>query len=209
MAIANYGQLRSAIQLWIDRDDDEVVSRIPLFINMAEKEIYRELRMPAYEVTVTVTRNVDKSYSIPRDMVRLKYMTDASKNLWYQQISYPHWFGLRSGKKTTRAYPEQYFARRGGAYFLFPETEEAVELTYWRDVPEMTLDADSNVLLMIAPDLYIYQACKHAANYIGDSQRSIEFAQLADVAYQGVVRQVEEDELGGSSIAIPYVEERY
>ncbi|WNZ54789.1 hypothetical protein QT397_18160 [Microbulbifer sp. MKSA007] len=63
MAITNYGELKSAIARWLEREDlDE---SIPDFITLAELRILRELRGPTVSAEVNgavgITRNQDFS----------------------------------------------------------------------------------------------------------------------------------------------------
>ena len=59
MAITNYTQLKTAIANWLDRDD--LTSKIPDFIFLAEKQIERQVRH--YKMVERSSGELDTQYS--------------------------------------------------------------------------------------------------------------------------------------------------
>lgn len=70
MAAANYAELVDEVKAWLNRDDPDTINRIPTFINFAEKEIYRVLKLPVYESVVQLTIKNGRA-EVPFNLVQL------------------------------------------------------------------------------------------------------------------------------------------
>ena len=51
--IANYGDLKTKILTYLNKDNPEVENEVPTFIALAERKIFRQLRCPSNEKIVT------------------------------------------------------------------------------------------------------------------------------------------------------------
>lgn len=65
MAITNYTDLQSTVADWLHRSD--LTSAIPTFIQLAEKQMSRELRLKNQETEVTDTATT--TIALPADYV--------------------------------------------------------------------------------------------------------------------------------------------
>jgi hypothetical protein len=66
VTLATYGDLKSDVQRWLDRDDDTTVAEIPNFILYAHTELVRELRLPLVQTAATLTLNAER-VNLPAD----------------------------------------------------------------------------------------------------------------------------------------------
>lgn len=53
--ITTYGGLKQAVQLWLNRNDAATINSIPMFINFAENDFQRLVRLPQYEIIATTS----------------------------------------------------------------------------------------------------------------------------------------------------------
>ncbi|MCS5737119.1 phage adaptor protein, partial [Herbiconiux daphne] len=71
--IETMGDLKKAISLWSNRDDPEFLDQCHNFINFAEKDIYRRLRIPSLQREIYLNI-VDGIAHVPTDLVEVKYV---------------------------------------------------------------------------------------------------------------------------------------
>jgi len=214
--IRTYGDLKNAVALWIDRDDDEFVNQIPNFINFAEKEIYRAVRIPRFEREIYLKITNGMAY-IPTDLVQVNYIMKAQTGQVYRTTSIEELDWLRRGKTTHATQfneSEVVWARTTGRFYFYPPITstipEGTELTgnevlvsYYRDTAEMVNDSDSCAILSIAPELLLYTALKHACLFVQDDAGVQKWAALAMASMSDIQRQADNAEYSGSPLVIP------
>lgn len=213
--ISTYEDLKEAVQLWIDRDDEEFVGQVPNFINFAEKEIYREMRFPPMEKEAYL-KIVNGQADIPTDWLESIYMTTctgwnkvretSSDEVLYNLNLYPN--------STSKAVNEIMFCRMGKRFFFYPAIDANLPVTdklgnqhfdgsemilgYYADPVELVGDSESSTLLQIAPDLLLYTALKHACSFVQDNDGEQAFTAKADAAMQQMQDQKQQQDFKGS-----------
>lgn len=214
--IRNYGDLKAAVALWIDRDDDEFVNQIPNFINFAEKEIYRAVRIPRFEREIYLKITNGMAY-IPTDLLQVNYIMKAQTGEVYRTTSLEELDWLRRGKTTHTSQfneSEVVWARTTGRFYFNPPitatipegtelTGNEVLLSYYRDTAEMVNDTDSCAILTIAPELLLYTALKHACLFVQDDAAVQKWAALAMASMSDIQKQADNAEYSGSPLVIP------
>ena len=77
---------------------------------------------------------------------------------------------LRSGSTSETKY---FFTRIGEQIHFLPTpvVGDIVELIYHQDVPEMRFDNDQPYSLLIAPDVLLYLALRHASIFLRDNEQ--------------------------------------
>lgn len=192
MAIATYKNLKESVQDWLNRSDAQTVNQIPNFINFAEKELHRNLRIPPFEggIVVTVTNG---TFRVPTDLVEFINLIIPYKGI-VRQTSIDDLFN--SGMS---------FCRLANLGFVSPDIPDGtkINITYYQDQKELTDDLDTSILLEVAPELFLYTALKHASTYAQDEEDIQKYAMLAQAAYQQLIEQNEQLKYSGSPIAIP------
>lgn len=214
--IRTYGDLKNAVALWADRDDDEFVNQIPNFINFAEKEIYRAVRIPRFEREIYLKITNGMAY-IPTDLLQVNYIMKAETGQVFRVTSLEELDWLRRGKTTHgTAFNESeiVWARSTGRFYFYPPITatipEGTELTgnevlcsYYRDTSEMKNDSDSCAILTNAPELLLYTALKHAALFVQDDNSVQKWGALAAASMSDIQKQADMAEYSGSPLVIP------
>ena len=172
MSISTYTELQAAAANWLARDD--LTSRIPEFITLAEAKINRTLFHPRMETRTTLT--VDTNLAAPeyldlptdfQTMRRVRLSGVAGKPrlgfMTRTQID-----DYRYGIDNVSGQPI-YFTIVGDEMELAPTPNEnfAVEIIYRANVAL----SSTNWLLTAAPDLYLYGTLLEAMPYMEHDER--------------------------------------
>lgn len=175
MALSNYTELQASIAGWLARDD--LTSRIPDFVTLAEAKFNRTLLHPRMETRTTLTVNTlltDPEFlDLPSDfqtmrMVRLSGVTGKPRLQFMTQTQMDD-FRYATDNVTDQPV---YFTIVGDQIELAPTPNEDydVEVLYRANIPPMASNA-TNWLLTLAPDLYLYGALLEAAPYMKKDER--------------------------------------
>jgi len=175
MAIANYTDLQTAIAGWLARDDLD--ARIPDFITLAEAKFNRTLFHPRMETRDTLTVDTlsasPELLDLPSDFqtmrsVRLSGVTGKPRLAFLTQTQIEDY---RFSIDNVSDQPV-YFSIVGDQIELAPTPNEDfdIELLYRANLPALASN-DTNWLLTLAPDLYLYGALLEAAPYMQNDAR--------------------------------------
>lgn len=200
--IANYGDLKTAVQNWLNRKDSATVENIPMFINFAEKQFTRLVRLPYYETRFTRTIADSSPWvEIPNDFLSIKHFNVNGFAVTRVDVET---FTRIKKKKTNYDGKPYYFTRIGGKMYTYPDLKagDEVEVIYNRDIPEMKKDDDCPYSLLIAPDVMLYLALRHASIFLRDNDQEIYWAQKATDAAMEINAQLDEAEWRGSSLVV-------
>ena len=223
--IENYKDFRDAVALWLNRKDSATIDNIPMFINFAEKQFTRLVKLPYYETTVRFT--IDENFNfvvIPQDFLsakhvmvngkpynradvetfmRLKNMGNFSDVQNNATAPNPNQDVLRAGSTSETKY---FFTRIGEQIHFLPTpvVGDVVEFIYHQDIPEMRFDNDQPYSLLIAPDVLLYLALRHASIFLRDNEQEVYWMSKAQEAADSMKQQMDEAEWSGSSLVVPY-----
>jgi hypothetical protein len=190
MALANYTDLVSAIADWLARDD--LTTRIPDFITLAEAKFNRVLMHPKMESRSTLTVDTGAAspefLTLPTDFqtmrsARLSGVTGKPRLEFMTQTQMDDY---RYSIDNVSDQPV-YFSIYGDEMELAPTPNEdyAVEIVYRANIPALTSTNTTNWLMTLAPDLYLYGALLEAAPYMqNDNRLSVWGTALATVIDQ-------------------------
>lgn len=208
--ITTYGDLKKAVQLWADRDDEEFVNQIPNFISFAQKEILRVMRVP-YTTKEAYLAIINGCGAIPTDYLEGDFMRFASakgQGYSFRETSKEEYANamMTNPTATVDTVKEIIFARFGQWWYFFPainantplaealSTEDAfdgseVVCSYYWDMPRYINDTDTDSLLQTAPELLLYGALKHAMVFTRDTDSEKMWADrqaktAKEIAYQ-------------------------
>lgn len=220
--INTYGWLKKAVSLWADRDDDEFVNQIPNFINFAEKEIYRNLRIPPLEKEAYL--GIENGVAVlPVDYLETQWIMRSANGQVFRVTSPEEVDWLKRNKtyhKTSFNEGEIVFARMGKRLFFYPAinatvprypddgspvepAEDSVVISYYADPPEFHEDEDTSALLTIAPEMLLYFSLRHASLFVQDDNAVQKWSALGKAILDEVVEQSKKAEYSGSPLAIP------
>lgn len=199
MAITNYGELKSAIGDFLNRSD--LTSVIPTFIDFAEAEFNRSLRVR--QMVSRAEAVIDTRFSaVPADFVEAKDLVIVTgtpvtplKFVTQQEAAQ-----IRSEELTAAGKP-QYFSVVGGQFEMIPtpDSEYSVEMSYFAKIDSLEDDADTNWLLTDYPDLYLYTSLMHSAPYLKDDERTVVWANLATKAREELIARDTSASFNGST----------
>lgn len=175
MALANYTDLLDAVAGWLARDD--LTSRIPDFVTLAEAKFNRVLLHPQMEARTTLTVDTGAAspelLDLPSDFqtmrsVRLSGVTGKPRLGFMTQTQMDDY---RYSIDNVSDQPV-YFSVTGDQIELAPTPNEnfTVQVIYRRNIPALASNS-TNWLLTLAPDLYLYGALLEAAPYIQNDER--------------------------------------
>ena len=187
MPLATYGELKAAIAQYLNRDD--LGTQIPLFIELAEQRIFRDLRCPNNEKIVHIEWDYAAPHQIevPKDYIHAKYLAWNGKPLNYVADREFLTYASATGA------PEV-FTRIGDRFYLHPvlaydstaptdpvkSPGGTLDIVYYADFSGLgqytgsaaySADNDSNSVLTIAGGLYLFGALLEAQPFLMEDQR--------------------------------------
>lgn len=225
--INNYKDMKDAVRIWLNRKDSATVDNIPMFINFAEKQFTRLVKLPYYETMVSFTINENFNYVvIPQDFLSAKHIMVNGKP--YNRVDVETFMRMKnterasdykatatdvnppsqtvSGGTRTR---NHFFCRMGEQiHFLpTPAIDDVVEVIYSQDIPEMTFDNDQPYSLLIAPDVMLYLSLRHASIFLRDNDQEQYWMAKAQEAADSMNQQLDDAEWSGSALVVPFFDE--
>lgn len=169
MAIATYTDLTVSIADWLDRSD--LTNKIPDFISLAETKIYRVLRIPPMEVTVTLTTDATTGkITVPTDFIELKGMAlingDTTHNLARIAVD--------DVRTRTRTGVPQNFSRVGNEWIFDPKPDAQydIHVFYYKQLDNLASGTnETNYFTGPGADALLYGALAEAYLYLKDLER--------------------------------------
>lgn len=214
--INNYGDLKKAVRIWLNRKDSSTIDNIPMFINMAHKQFTRLVKLPYYEVLVSKEIVEDElSVTIPEDFLSAKHLSVNS--IPYNRVDTETFMRIKnSGTQNTTSGEEPFltgattereffFTRVGGNLFFIPDLKagDTVEFIYQQDIPELKNDSDEPYSLLVASDVMLYLTLQHASKFLRDAEGVTYWESEAIKAAQSLQQQLDEAEWSGSALVVP------
>lgn len=200
LEVETLGELKTAVQEYLDRPD--LVAKIPLFIQMGERKIYRLLRCAANlkKADVSLLAGNDGTFNVPADYLTTRMLT--VNGVPVERIS-----DISASKRlsTEPAGTSDAFTVLNGKFQLVPVPDGTadVALYYYADLSgELVNDTDTNNVLVSCLDAYIYAACLEATPYIKHDERIQIWVDLFTAAIDGANALQDEGEYSGSGLSV-------
>lgn len=199
MALANYGELKTEIANFLNRDD--LTSSIPSFIAMAEASIGRDLRHWRQQRRVTAPLD-ERFEEVPTDFIEMVnlYLSDGTevefaslaeiartKILSNDQAGKPKLFTFNSGQIEFIPQPDQQYT---------------MAMVYFARIPALTADDDTSWLLTYHPDVYLYGSLIHSAPFLQEDARIATWAQLYSAAISNLNTESDRGRFAGGSLVM-------
>ena len=83
-----------------------------------------------------------------------------------------------------------------------PDHDYVLEIVYRKSLPHLSDDNPTNWVLTLAPDLYLYGALCHAAQYLSEPERFAQWSQYYDIAMDDLTHHGRNFKYGGAPVAI-------
>lgn len=182
MSITNYGELRTAVADWLNRDDIDD-ARLREFVQIAENRIFHVLRIPPMEKFANITTDTAGRVTIPGDFLEAKDVLFDGKPL--DRLTTTEFYARTAMQGTPVA-----FARETIYLRLWPTPGPSVagmSMIYFA-LPDALSDANpTNPVFAMAPEMYLYGALVAAGAYLGSP---IEKIQVWSESFNDTIRRI-------------------
>lgn len=170
MAISTYSELQTAVANWLNRQD--LTSRIPEFIALAEAHLNRRLRVIWMEARDSGTSS-DSVVPMPDDWLETRTLRLASPTRGQQLLEYvgeEEWDALEAKGYTGTT---RYYTIINGEFQVLPAPSSSLTYIhrYYAKIPALSDSNTTNWLLTRSPDLYLYATLLAAEAYLKDDER--------------------------------------
>lgn len=173
-----YTSLVAALEDYLDRDNTELVARIPTFIKFAETRVARELRILAFTRAVTTTLTAGTAIVAKpadwRETVSINLGTGVSNNTRNIILPRPYEYLRSYASDPTLTGTPVYYADYDRKHWLFaptPSVASPVEIIYTALVQSLDANNQTNVLTDYAPDMLLYACLLESAPYLKSDER--------------------------------------
>ena len=197
MAITTFAQLSTAVANWLDRTD--LTDRIPEFIALGEGLINARLRCKRMLQRSTTSAST-QMIAVPNDYVALDgiYATINSKDVPLDYISTE----LSALTDPISSGPPTSYTVIGGEFRLVPapDTAYTITISYYKQIPALTVSATTNWLLTLYPQVYVSAAVAVAYQYIMDDAREAKEMGRLEAEISQVMKRESADRMLGSTL---------
>lgn len=198
MSITNYTELQTAVAGWLNKSNLTTV--IPDFITLTEADINRRLRSPDTETNYTGSLS-GQTLAIPAAVreIRKLFITNTKGNK--QIIVVPQEqleaYGNVAGE------PQVYCITANVIKFgPSPDSTYPYILVGFGGYTALSSGAPTNAMLTSHPDVYLYGALTHAAQYLQDVEALAKYGPLYDLYLTRVDDEDKRQRYDGSTLVI-------
>ena len=195
-AIPDYATLKTALADWLDRDDLE--TKIPQFVQLAEALFNRELRTGDMETTAVLTAT-SETVALPSDYIAMRAIyIEGSPDRPLRGIA-PS--ALREEFDGTAGVPQAY-ALIAGVIRLEPPPADTVDLNldYFAAIVALSDANPSNWLLAKHPDAYLYGSLFYAEQLLDNPTRAGMWKGLLDEVMASIKREATNNRYGAGPL---------
>lgn len=190
MAISTFAELKLAVAGWINRTD--LTATIPDFVTLAESEMRGDLRIRDMEALASGTLT-GETLAHPDYFIDARRLTVEGKNYDYRTAQE---YQLADDNGSV----QRIFTSIGRSFYILNGAQgDAYTLVYRAGLTPLVSSSDSNWVLLNAPDVYLWGACKQAAIYLKDAAALAQFGGL----YQSAVLRTNDREKRASVSGSP------
>lgn len=195
-AIPDLDTLKSTVSDWLDRDDLD--TKIPTFILMAEAQFNRELRTPEMEKTTTGQVSGEDT-PLPDDYSAMRAIyEEGSPDRPLKGIA-PS--AIRRDFDGTTGTPVAYALISGGIRLVPPPSSSLlVTMDYWARIDALSTANPSNWLLEKHPDAYLFGTLFYAEAHLDNATRAGQWKSLLDETIGRINRAASNDRYGAGPL---------
>lgn len=190
MSISNFGQLKTAVADWLGRGD-LTAGQIADFITLATATLNKVLRDRRMVTVAPVTVTADLRYALaPADLLEPVMLTAGPHGTASPQLVTPEvLIKLRATRFTATSSKVRFYAMVGQRleFCPTPSMSGTMDFAYYAEIPTLSADGDTNWVLTDEPDIYLYTALLHAAQYLHDPNMALQVRALLDTAVTAAV----------------------
>ena len=161
----DYASLQTSIANWLNRDD--LTTKIPEFITMAEAEFNRVIRARQMLRNAQTSTSV-VSVQLPTDFLELRHvaLTTENKPLRHATLAELDDIRRNTGLPGEPTHVAVYNTKLELA--PVPDGTYTLEIVYYQTIPALSTSNTSNWLTAEYPDIYLYGALTKGAPYVGE-----------------------------------------
>jgi hypothetical protein len=199
-AIPDRDTLIDAIQKWLDREGDTVVTdMIPMFIALAEAEFNRQLRCPDMENTAPLMAAADEDTPLPSDYLAMRAIyVDGSPDRPLKAIS-PS--AIRQNYDGTTGTPVAYALVSGVIRLAPPPASQLLlRMDYWARIEPLSVLSPANWLLLGHPGAYLFMALAFAEDYLDNDVKAQKYLGWAQTIVQDINKAGRSDQYGAGAL---------
>jgi len=200
MALDTFAGLKAAISDFLNRPD-MTTAQVEMLVSLAETDIRNDVRTRSMEASTAVTLT---GQTLPHPTLMLEARNLDVDDYNYEFVPLDVFTSVQKAQAVSRVFTSN------GSNFLINQggTDAVANLTYVEAPQALAASTATNYILTYAPDVYLYGACAHGAQYYQDDGNLVKFKQL----YQGAVNRLNTREqnsrFSGSNLSIyPVVSE--
>lgn len=171
MSMNTYALLQTAIMDWL-KDRTDLAAYAPDFIALGESVLnygmgddFQPLRVREMETVVSLA-SVNGVATLPTDYLQYRRVVPASGPRYPIDFTTPD--GADSLYPTGQAGLPKHFTIVGSSLNTYPKTSDNVELTYYAQIPALSVSTTTNWLLTKNPGVYLRASLMQAAEFIKD-----------------------------------------
>jgi hypothetical protein len=168
--IDSYTALTQALPAWLNAATADISSVLAEIVDNAEKRIFREIRTPEMETSLSV--NVSGGVAtIPTDFMELKYAYVDTNPVTYIQLVPTSYIFDRYPTRGADGVPVV-LARDGASWIFgpYPDSDYVIKGTYYK-TPSSIGTGTNNALMSSYGDLYLYASLCESEPMIGRDKR--------------------------------------
>jgi hypothetical protein len=208
MAISDYGELKTAVANWLDRDD--LTDRIPEFIALGEARFNRVLRLRSMEAKSTASTVAgQRNLALPTSYIQMRNFQVNTSPLTTLSYVTPEIYDRVWGGSTSGT-PKFYTILANEVSFgPIPATVMTVEMLYYKRFTSLSSlaaaagnDQVDNLLLTESPDIYLYGSMLEAEPFIMNDERVPLWASALERAVSDLQEQDNKDRHSGSALRV-------
>jgi hypothetical protein len=170
MALSTYSELQASVADWLHRDD--LTSRIPDFIALAEADMQVRAKLSQWEATATVAVT-SGSGSLPSDYSQAISVVYGGGPYQLHHLPQRQFHAAAADGESGK--PE-FFTIQGSNILVVPSWSGDLTLVYTARFTPLSDTATSNSLLSLFPDAYLNGSLMHAANWTQDTESMSKYA---------------------------------
>jgi len=198
MALGTFTDIESSVVAWLNREGaSDIAANVPDFIDLAQRRIQRDVRVPPMEVVETNISIVGNEFPIPTAMLEVKEVI-----AYDGSCSWPITRGTYATVKQ-----EQLGSKLGptvfdtvASNFIFgpgPTGGVSVDIVYYKEIEFISTAQDTNWFSMYAPETILYGALVEAAVYMKDTEQEAKYEEKFKGAIAALKSQKSNAEYSG------------
>ena len=198
MALSTYTELAAAVADWLNRQGaDDITINAENFIDLAQRRVQREVRVPPMEVLVEDLTITDGIASIPTAMLDVKEMLARTNSCaWEVQRSI---YSRVKREQASAGQGPRYFDTVADNFVFGPEPSSGVtvDLVYYQEIEFISPAVAQNWFSQYAPELILFGALAEAAIFMKDTEQEQKYDAKYTQVLQGLKDQKQRAEYSG------------